>query len=202
MRMRLQDFTRRWIKGREKRQGSEIAEEERQPQAANGDGHDDIGNGDGERLREIRFDDPEQIDVAHEQDPHGEPDELANVFLKGAGEENREGEGEAEEHQKQANRLPSAAQSREVERDLSGEVAGPDGEPLREVEIGPDHGEGQHPLAVIVDEVGPQHVGHGFVVGEDTLDNYSEAHGGEDFADEKDSRWRSKRWRGLRNRWG
>ena len=44
----------------------------------------------------------------------------------------------------------------------------------------------EHPLAVVVDEVGPQHLRHGLVVEENAFDDHREAHGGQHFADEDD----------------
>src|SRR5579859_1418819 len=173
------DFSDRGIVGREERHGSEVAEEVPEPEAADGDGHDDVGDGDGESPGEIRFDDPEHIDVAHDHQPDREPYQLANVALEGAREKDHERNREMEQDQDERDGSPSAVQTLQIEGDFSGQVAGPDDEPLREAEVGPDHDEGQHPLAVVVDEVGLEQVRHGLVVEENALDYYGETHGGE-----------------------
>ena len=137
-------------------------------------------------LGEIGLDDPEQIDLAHQHEPDCQPDQLADVALEGPRQQNAEWDGEVEDDEEQADLAPSDVEALSVEGDFVGQVAGPDDQPLREVEVGPDHDEGEHPLAVVVNEVGLQHLRHGLVVEEDALDDDGEAHGGEHFADEDD----------------
>ena len=58
-------------------------------------------------------------------------------------------------HQQDAHPLPPPAHARQVPGDLLGQVAGPDDQELREVEVGPQHHEGQQELAQVVQVVGP-----------------------------------------------
>src|SRR5579863_7289119 len=107
----LENFSDGGIVGGQQRHGSEIAEEIPQPEAADGDGHDDVGDGDAESLREIGLDDPEKIDVAHDHQPYGEPYQLANVALERAREQDHEWNREVEQGEDQADRAPSAAEA-------------------------------------------------------------------------------------------
>src|SRR5450759_3017017 len=98
-----------------------------------------------------RLDMPKNIDDAHEYKPGSEPDQRARLALQLAREQERERHGEVEHHKEQANSFPSAIQAAHVPRNLFGQVARPDDEPLREIEVSPDHDESEHELAVVVD---------------------------------------------------
>ena len=82
MMMRLQNFSRCWIVGRKQRQRAEVAEEVGQPEAADGNGHDHIGKSQFQGVRKIRLDDPEQVEITHQDEPDCEPDQFANVALE------------------------------------------------------------------------------------------------------------------------
>src|SRR5579862_1783971 len=185
-RSRFNDFSRRRIVSRQQRQRRQIAEEIRQPQAADGDGHNDVRNRDIQRFREIRLNDPKQVQPAHQQQPDGQPHQLADVALQRPRKQQGKRHGEVEQYQDQADPSPPIAQALQIERDLVGQISRPDDQPLREAEISPDHDEGQHPLAMVVDEIRLQHFGHGLVVEENALDHHRETHGREDFTDEDD----------------
>ena len=58
-------------------------------------------------LRKIRFDDPEQIEVAHQQQPDRKPHQLANVALEWAREQHRERNDEVETEPESARSIPS-----------------------------------------------------------------------------------------------
>ena len=180
----VQHFSGGWIVGRKQRQRCEVTEKERQPHPAYGDGNDDVGDGDIERLRKIGLDGPEQIDIAHHEKPCRQPRQLANIAFEGTRQQSSERNREVEQYDDEADLAPSAIQPRQVKRDLVGQVSRPDDEPLGKVEVGPDHGEGEDPLAMIVDVIGLQHVGHGLVVEEDALDDDREAHCRENFTNQ------------------
>src|SRR5579862_5831548 len=182
----VQNLSRGRIVEGQQRQRAQIAEEVSQPQAANGDGHNHICRGEIKGLREIWLDDPEQVYKTHQHEPHSQPDKFANITLQRARQQNRERNREVEDGKDESDPSPAAVEALHIKRDLGGQVSSPDDEPLREAEVGPDHGESQHPLAVIVDEVRLQHLGHGLVVVENALDHDREAHGGEHFTDEND----------------
>ncbi len=95
---RLQNFVGIGVVSRQKRQRSQVAEEIPKPESADGDGHDYVGQGHGDSLREIRLDDPEQIEVAHQHEPDREPHQSANVTLEWTREQQRERDGEAEQN--------------------------------------------------------------------------------------------------------
>src|ERR1700691_4520667 len=163
----LQDFVGIRVVGRQQRQQRQVAEKIPKPYSTDGNGNDHIGNGHGQSLGKIWFDDPKQIEEAHQQQPGREPHQAANVPLEGAREKHGERDGEGEQHQKQLNRFPAAMQARQIKSNLGGQVASPNDEPLRKVEIGPDHGENQHPLAVVVDEIRGQYLRHRLVIEQD-----------------------------------
>src|ERR1035438_6312322 len=170
----------------QQRQRAQIAEEVSQPETADGNGHDHVRDGDGESLGKIRFDDPEQIQIAHQHEPHCQPHQLANVAFEGARQQSSERDGKVEDHNEQADVSPAAVQTPQIIRDLRRQIASPDDEPLRVVEVSPDHHKGKHPFAMVVDEVGLQHLRHGLVIKQNALDYNREAHSRQDFANEND----------------
>src|SRR5580704_1222722 len=186
MMRRLQDFSGGWIVSGQQRQRAQVAEEIGEPEAANGNRNDDIGDCDIERLREIRLDDPEKIHEAHQNQPNGKPYQLADVALERARKQKGERYDEVAKREDQRDPTPAAVKTIEIESDFRRQVAGPDDEPLRKAEVGPHHDESEHPLAMVVDEVGLKHVRHRLVVVKNPLDDYGETHGGKHFADEDD----------------
>src|ERR1035438_2573414 len=124
---------------------------------------------------------PKNIDDAHEYEPGSEPDQRARLALQLARQQERERHGEVEHHEKQADLSPSAIHAADVPRNLFGQVAGPDDEPLREIKVSPDHDEGEHELAMVVDFGIGEVLGHRLALAEDALDHHDEAEGGERF---------------------
>src|SRR5450759_924648 len=128
-----------------------------------------------------RLDMPKNIDDAHEYKPGSEPDQRARLALQLAREQERERHGEVEHHKEQANSFPSAIQAAHVPRNLFGQVARPDDEPLREIEVSPDHDESEHELAVVVDFGVGEVLGYRLALAEDALDDHGKAESGERF---------------------
>src|ERR1700674_676279 len=114
-----------------------------------------------------RFDMPKDIDDAHEDEPGSEPNQSARFALQLAREQQCKRHGEMEDRKEQADRLPSAMQAAHVPRNLFWQVAGPDNEPLRKIEVSPDHDEGEHELAMVVDFGVGKVLGHRLAFAED-----------------------------------
>src|ERR1700733_3537100 len=115
MMRRLQDFSGSWIVSGQQRQRAQVAEEIGEPEAANGNRNDDIGDCDIERLREIRLDDPEKIHEAHQNQPNGKPYQLADVALERARKQKGERYDEVTKRADQKNLRPARAKQMDVE---------------------------------------------------------------------------------------
>src|ERR1022692_1660184 len=81
---RLQNFVGIRVIGRQQRQRSQVTEKIPKPETADGDGYNHLRQGHNESLGKIRFDDPEQIEIADQHQPDREPRQPANVALEGA----------------------------------------------------------------------------------------------------------------------
>src|SRR5215475_7773064 len=80
--LRLQNLLRIDVVGGKQRQRTQLVAEVGDPQAAHREGNHKIGPGHAEVLRKIWLDDPEQIHVAHEQQPRRNPYELGYIALE------------------------------------------------------------------------------------------------------------------------
>src|SRR6266446_7343829 len=110
---------------------TQVVAEERDPESAHGEGDHEVCHGDGESLGKAGLDVPEQVDVARDEHPGGQPNQAGNVALERAGQQNEKRDEEMKDNQKQANELPSPVQTAEVPGNLFRQVTRPDDEPLR-----------------------------------------------------------------------
>src|SRR2546428_736405 len=88
------------------------------PDSANGEGDREVCHGDGKSLGKAGLDVPEQVDVAHDEHPGGQPDQAGNVALERAGQQKEKRDEEMKDNQKQADELPSPVQTTEVPGNL------------------------------------------------------------------------------------
>ena len=95
-----------------------------------------------EGLAEIGFDVPEDVDVAHDQHPCGQPYHAFRPALEGPRKQEQERQHEMEDKQRQSDTLPAAVKAAGVPGDLRWKVSRPGNQQLRETEVGPQHGEG------------------------------------------------------------
>src|SRR5882762_2342916 len=165
----------------QQRTRSQIAKEIGHPKTADTRDDREMQPADVKRGMRRRFDMPEDIDDTHEDEPGSKPNQSARFALQLAREQQRKRHSEVEDHEEQADRLPSAIQAAHIPRNLLWEVAGPDDEPLREIEVSPDHDEGEHELAMVVDFGIRKVLGHWLAFAENTLYHYDEAEGGKCF---------------------
>src|ERR1700680_1796679 len=95
---------------------------------------------------EFRARHPKQIDEAHEDQPDGHSGEKLRVALQVPREQEEEGHKKMENQDDYGDDAPASVQARAVEADFFRLVAGPDDEQLREIEVGPEHHEGEEEL--------------------------------------------------------
>src|ERR1700733_7145220 len=129
---------------------------------------------------------PIDVDHTREYNPGGNPHQRTRLTLQPAREQERERHRELEQHQKQRYIFPSAMQAKEEPRNFIRQVARPDDEQLREIEVRPDHNESQHELAMVVDFGIGKVFGHRLAFAEDPLDYYAETEGGKRLARNED----------------
>src|ERR1019366_3966407 len=123
----------------QQRTRSQVVEEVGHPKTADTGDDREMQPADVKRGMRGRLDMPEDIDNAHEYEPGSEPDQGARLALQLAREQERERHGEVEHDEEQTDRFPSTIQAAHVPRNFFGQVARPDDEPLREIEVRPDH---------------------------------------------------------------
>src|SRR6266403_3817143 len=128
---RLQYVLRSRVVSGNQRPRTQVVAEVRDPDSAHGEGDHEVCQGDGESLGKARIDVPEQVDVARDEHPGGQPNQAGNVALERAGEQHEKRDEEMKDNQKQANELPSPVQTTEVPGNLFRQVTRPDDEPLR-----------------------------------------------------------------------
>src|SRR5450432_1592637 len=78
----FQEFLRVLVIDRQQRTRSQIPEEQRQPESANGDRNHQVEPVEVKTAVEVRLDVPEQIHKPHKDKPTREPDQLARIALK------------------------------------------------------------------------------------------------------------------------
>src|SRR5271157_2350593 len=183
---RLQKSQRLRRVHRQQRTRSQVVEEVGHPKTADPGNDREMHPADVKRGMRRRLNMPKNIDDAHDYEPRSEPDQTARFALQLPREQERERHGEMEHHEKQADVLPPAIHAAHVPRNFFRQVARPDDEPLRKIEVRPDHDEGEHELAVVVNFGVREVLGHRLAFAEDALDDHAETEGGERFPrDEK-----------------
>src|SRR6201987_4610916 len=173
----LQNLLRIHVVGGQERHQTEVVAEIREPKASHRERDQQIGPGDVEAGGKVRLNQPEQIDIAHADEPDCQPDQARDIALERSQEQQEKREEELEDHQEKSHFAPSSVQTANVPGNLLGQVSSPDNQPLREREVGPDHHEGEHELAMVMDEVGAQELRHGLVFKQNALDDHGEAEG-------------------------
>src|SRR5712692_7712535 len=128
---RLQYVLRRRVVSGNQRPRTQVVAEVCDPVSAHGEGDHEVFQGDGESLGKAGLDVPEQVDVAGDEHPGGQPNQARNVALERAGQQHAKWDEEMKDNQKQANELPSTVQTTEVPGKLFRQVTRPDDEPLR-----------------------------------------------------------------------
>src|SRR6266446_10846991 len=151
---RLQYVLRRRIVSGNQRPRTQVVAEVRDPESAHGEGEREVCQSNGEGLGKAGLDVPEQVDVARDEHPGGQPNQAGDVALERAGQQKEKRDEEMKDNQKQTNELPSPVQTTEVPGNLFRQVTRPDDEPLRKGEIGPHHNEREQEVAVIVHKTG------------------------------------------------
>ncbi len=79
---------------------------------------------------------------------------------------------------------PTTVQAADVPSDFLRQISRPDDQPLRERKVCPHHEERQHPLAVVLHKIWPQHLRHWLVIHQDSFNHNCKAHRGEHLADQ------------------
>src|ERR1035437_1307500 len=119
-------------------------------------------------------DQPEQVHPPHEEEEPGNPDELPEVALEVAREQEDEGHGKVEERERERHGAPSPREPVVEEADFFRQVARPDDEELREGEVGPEHREREKELAEVVYVAGLEDFLHRSVPREEKADDEGE----------------------------
>src|SRR5579872_2008436 len=135
---------------------------------------------------EAGLDVPEQINKAHEDQPGRQYNQRSRVALPWPRQQEQERDGEMEYHQAERDHLPSRIQATGVKAYLHRQVSSPDDQHLREAEICPQHDEGEHQLAVVVDFLGFQQRSHGLIGKQNALGNDHHAHRRQALSDDED----------------
>src|SRR5271166_3278234 len=121
----------------QQRTRSQVAEEVSHPEAANAGNDREVHPAHMKRGTQCRFNMPKDIDHTHQYDPGGDPNQSVRLALQLAREQQRERHRELEYREEQAHLSPSNIHAAHIPGNLFGQVAGPDDEPLREIEIRP-----------------------------------------------------------------
>src|SRR5271169_1377558 len=100
--------------------------------------------------------DHQPVHVHHAEDDHhgGDDGEALHAALDVALQQQQEGEREMQHDQNHRELAPTAEGARDVPGNFVLDIAGPDDQELREREISPEHGEGQHQVAEVVELAG------------------------------------------------
>src|SRR3981081_4241735 len=128
---RLQYVLRSRVVSGNQRPRTQVVAEVGDPESAHGEGDHEVWQSDGESLGKAGLDVPEQVDVARDEHPGGQPNQAGNVALEGAGQQHEKRNEEMKHNQKQANELPSPVETTEVPGNLFRQVTRPANEPLR-----------------------------------------------------------------------
>src|SRR6266567_8398516 len=126
------------VVNRQQRTRSQIAEKEREPEAANRDGYcqiEQVSPAEGKCLIEVRFDVPEQVHKSHEQEPARQPDQSLRVSLELPRKQQQEWHAKVEDDQRERNGLPTGIQTPSEEINFRRQISRPDDQQLREAEV-------------------------------------------------------------------
>src|SRR5215471_4957400 len=119
---RLQYVLRSRVISRNQRPRTQVVAEVRDPDSAHGEGNGEVRQGDSEILGEAGLDVPEQLDVARDQHPGGQPNQAGNVALERARQQQEKRDEKMKDNQKQADELPSPVQTAVVPGNLIRQV--------------------------------------------------------------------------------
>src|SRR6185312_4868110 len=140
----------------QQRHGLEIAEEHSEPEAAETDGSENVQHRDREMnihdtLREVGLDQGEHVHRMHDHHIDRDRRDGAKVFLDRLPEQQKERKAEVADQNNQADPAPAAVPALDVPDDFFGQIAGPRDQQLRELQIRPEHGDGEQELAEIME---------------------------------------------------
>src|SRR5271154_7116797 len=110
----------------EQRHFLELPTEEEEPQAAEGEGRGKIEPAGEGASGEFWAGHPEEIDEAHENHPEGDLGEQASAALEVARQQQEKRDKEMEDENDDRHGAPAAVETRAIEGDFFGLVAGPD----------------------------------------------------------------------------
>src|SRR6185312_4535719 len=141
--------------GGQQRYGLEIPEEHREPETAEPDGSENVQDRDGEvnirdPLREIRLDEHEDVNGVDDHHIDRNRRNGLQVFLDRLPQQQQEGEAEVADQNDQADPAPAAIPALDVPDNFFGQITGPRDQQLGELEIRPEHGDGEQQLAEVM----------------------------------------------------
>src|SRR5260370_16280975 len=108
-------------------------------------------------LVKIRRSQPEEVHQAHEHQEQGNPHHARRIAFEVAREQQRERKDKVHKDKRGAKPLPAAIKAYQIPADLREHVARPDAQPLRQGKLGPQHYEGGHQLAEVMQVVNLEH---------------------------------------------
>src|SRR6058998_2314136 len=147
---------------RHERPGAELAQEGREPDAAEADRGHQIEPAEREaRAVEPGHEQPEEVHQPHDEDHGRDLADEPRVALHAPREEEYEGEGEVQGDEPDRHRSPGAVLAGQVPWHLLPNVCRPDQEELRERHVRPQHHEGEHQVAEVVQVGGGDQPGEG-----------------------------------------
>src|SRR5579864_2173120 len=107
----LQNLLRVYVVGRQQGLRTQVVTEECEPQTSHRKRNQQVCPCHMEDCREIRLDQPEQIDITHNHEPRRQPDQPCDVTLQRARQQDCERHAKLEDHEEQPDKPPSAVQS-------------------------------------------------------------------------------------------
>src|SRR5579872_2869423 len=129
---------------------------------------------------------PVDIDKIHHDQRAAENRKHLDAPLDGPQEQEIEGNGKGKKNHHQCDAGPAARGAGEVPGNLLVEVSRPDDQKLRKRQVSPEHDEGQHEIAEIVEAVGSDDLGHGFAAGKQSHHEDDQSERGEHLQDHED----------------
>src|ERR1700678_4282651 len=159
---------------RQPRTRSEIVEEVGHPRTAHTGQDREMQPADMERRMQRRLDMPINIDHAHKEYPGSEAHQGPRFALQLARQQQRKRHRELEHGQKHSYFSPAPIHAAHEPRDLVRQVAGPNDQPLRKIEVSPHHHESKNQFAVVVHFGVGEIVGHRLALRENGLNDHAE----------------------------
>src|SRR5579864_2751865 len=144
---------------RQQRQMFQLSSKNEKPQATRGQRRGNVPHTGPRAGGEFRASHPEEIDEAHKDEPDGNPGKQPGIALQVAREQQKERNEKVENHDDDRHNAPFAIETRAIEADLFGLVAGPDDQELGKVEIRPEHDKSQQQLSEVVNVAALQNAG-------------------------------------------